>query len=195
MVANDSDDNALVLRVCRGEREAYREIVKRHQGRLFYLGLRFFHTPPDAEDFTQDVFLRAYENLDSFRAEVPFGAWLYRLAFNLAVNRYHFNRRRLEMVQAEPLGAEEPEGDGRSVMDPQRQLQKQDLKAQVEEIMKSLPDVQRLMLRMHYFDGLSYPEICRLTEIPVNTIKSHIFRAKGLIRRRLSHLGEEMIRE
>jgi len=85
----EADDNELVRRVLDGDLAAYRTIVERHQGRLFYIGLKFLHSNEDAEDFAQEAFLRAYERLGSYRGSGSFSAWLYRVAFNLAVNRYH----------------------------------------------------------------------------------------------------------
>ena len=183
-----ADDNLLVRRVCLGERGAYRQIVERHQGRLYYLGLRFFHQPQDAEDFAQDVFLRAFERLGSFRGEVPFSAWLYRLAFNLAVNRWRVNLRRMAALRPAAPGGEEPEDRAAGGADPERAFLEGELKGRVEEAVKRLPDIQQLLLRLHFHDGLPYPQIAEITGIPVNTIKSHVFRAKKAIRRLLPHL-------
>ena len=91
-------DKDLVRRVLAGDREAYRGIVDRHKTRIYFLGVKFFHSPENAEDFTQEVFLKAYEKLRTYRGVSPFSAWLYRLAFNLAVNQYHVAKRNFVTV-------------------------------------------------------------------------------------------------
>jgi len=174
-----------VERILKGDAEAYRLIVERHQGRIFYLGLKFFHRLEEAEDFTQEVFLRAYERLGTYRGESPLAAWLYRLAFNLGVNRYRLKRRRLLEVGLED--AQLPD----SREEPEREFLQKEASARVKQTLKELPGVYALTLKMAYFDGLSYPEISRITALPVNTIKSYIFRAKRLIRHLLKRHEKE----
>lgn len=179
-----ADDNVLVEKVLGGNTESYRTLVERHQARIFYLGLKFFHNPEEAEDFSQDLFIRAFEKLSSFKGRVPFSAWLYRIAFNMAVNHYHLNRRRLAEIN---LDIQVP--DQRSSLE--GSFEQEELRRDVREALKGLPDIYNLAIRMHYFDGLSYPQISRATGIPVGTLKSHIYRAKQLIRRALTGGIEE----
>lgn len=171
-------DNELVRRVLRGEVDAFASIVTRHQARLFRLGLKFLHRAEDAEDFAQEVFIRAYQRLATFQGQVPFAAWLYRISFNLAVNRYHVKKRTLPAV-AEVEHLPDPSHS------PEHRLVREELGEWVRKTLQKIPDIYNVLLRMHFFDGLSYPEISRKLRIPVNTIKSYIFRAKELIRQRL----------
>ena len=182
------DDNALVVRVLQGDVQAYRRIVERHQGRIFCLGLRFLRSEQDAEDFAQDVFLRAYEKLPLFQGKVPFVAWLYRLAFNLAVNQYHVRRRELARVEIAAEPADPAAG-------PEAGLLRGETIERVRSALRKIPEVYKIVVKMHFFDGLSYPEISRILRIPVNTIKSHIFRAKAMLRRRLGHEAREYAQE
>ena len=177
----EPDDNELVLRVTAGDQDAFRLIVERHQTRIFYLGLQFLRSMEDAQDYAQEVFLRAYRKIDSFRGEVPFAAWLYRLAFNLAVNGYHVSRRRLAEASSDDvlIPAREPS--------PEARLLEAETAEEVRRVLARLPEAYNIVIRMHYFDGMSYPEISRATGLPVNTIKSHVFRAKRILRKHLAH--------
>ncbi len=177
----EPDDNELVLRVAAGDRDAFRLIVERHQTRIFYLGLQFLRSMEDAQDYAQEVFLRAYRKIDSFRGQVPFAAWLYRLAFNLAVNGYHVSRRRLAEASSDDvvIAAREPP--------PETRLIEAERAEEVRRVLARLPEAYNIVIRMHYFDGMSYPEISRATGLPVNTIKSHVFRAKRILRKHLAH--------
>ena len=149
---------------------------------MLFLGLKFFHNMQDAEDFAQKVFLRAFRKLASFRGQVPFGAWLYRLAFNLAVNDYHVSRRRLSEVE---LGEMRLTDTGPT---PEALYQRGERQRGLAQVLESLPESFALVIRMHYYDEMTYPQISQATGLPVNTIKSHVFRAKRLIRRRMERM-------
>lgn len=185
------NDNLLVRRILEGETDAYREIVARHQARVFYLGLKFFHNRHDAEDYAQEVFLKAFEKLQSFKGEVPFSSWLNRIAYNMAVNHYH-KRRRTHVEVALPV---EPRDTSLS---PEVRVLRNELRERVRKVLKKIPDIYKPVINLHFFEGLSYPEISRSLRIPVNTIKSYVFRTKQLLRRRLgvyvlSYLEEGVI--
>jgi RNA polymerase sigma-70 factor (ECF subfamily) len=171
-------DNDLVRRVLAGEVEAYGALVARHQARVFYLGLKFLRRKEDAEDFAQEVFIRAYEKLSSFQGSVPFAAWLYRIAFNLAVNKYHRKKRQLQAVNTVDILPD-------SSFSPEHRLLAEELSEWVRKTLHKIPEIYHLLIRLHFFEGLSYPEISKALEMPVNTIKSYIFRAKELIRQKL----------
>ena len=171
-------DNELVKLILDGQIDAYREIVARHQARVFYMGLKFFHNRLDAEDYAQEVFLKTFEKLSSFKAEVPFASWLNKIAYNMAVNQYH-KRKRAHIEVALPC---EPQDTSLS---PETRLLRGELREKVRRVLKKIPDIYKPVINLHFFEGLSYLEISRALSIPVNTIKSYVFRAKQLLRNRL----------
>ncbi len=174
------NDNALVRQVIGGETDAYRELVRRHERKIFYLGLKFLHRDEDAEDFTQEVFLRAYERLFQFRGTASFGAWLYRLAYNMAVNQYHALRRTEEALELSDVA------DGNLEGLPDVELLGDELKDVIRNILEELPDTYNLVLKMHYFDGLSYREISEVFAVPENTVKSYAFRARKMVKQKMN---------
>jgi RNA polymerase sigma-70 factor (ECF subfamily) len=185
------NDNLLVRRILEGQINAYREIVARHQARVFYIGLKFFHNRHDAEDYAQEVFLKAFEKLQSFKGEVPFSSWLNKVAYNMAVNHYH-KRRRSDVEVALPV---EPRDTS---LGPELRVLRNELRERVRNVLKKIPDIYKPVINLHFFEGLSYPEISRSLRIPVNTIKSYVFRTKQLLRSRLeayvlSYLEEGVI--
>ena len=171
-------DNEFVKHILAGQIEAYREIVNRHQARIFYLGLKFFHNRHDAEDYAQEVFLKTFEKLRTFKAEVPFASWLNKIAYNMAVNQYH-KRKRTHVEVALPC---EPEDISLS---PETRLLRSELREKVRKVLEKIPDIYKPVINLHFFEGLSYPEISHSLSIPVNTIKSYVFRVKQLLRSRL----------
>ncbi len=180
----ENDDNLLVLKIVKGNTDAFRQIVEKHQSKIFYLGLKFFHNPEEAEDFVQDVFLRAYEKLATFRGRVPFGAWLYRIAYNLAVNKYHFNRRRLTELSLEEHGLEVETEDREA--NPEVKLSDDEFRKRVRMILNEIPDIYNIIIKMHYFDNLKLAQISGILGISLNTVKSHVFRAKKAIKRKIA---------
>lgn len=179
---NNKDDNILVKEVLEGNQNSFRTLIERHQGKIYYLGLKFFRNAEDAEDFSQDVFIRVYDKLKTFKGDVPFSGWLYKLAFNLAVNTYKVKRFTMS-----PLEAHGDIADTAST--PESAAIEEEMRELVQEMVTSLPQSYHIVIKMHYFDGLSYPEIAEITEIPVNTIKSHIRRAKEMISSGLKRLS------
>jgi RNA polymerase sigma-70 factor (ECF subfamily) len=182
---HEEEDNILVQRIRDGDIQAFRGIVKRHEKNIFYLGLRFFHNQEDAEDFTQDVFLKAFEKLHLFKGKVPLKGWLYKIAFNMAVNGYHLDRRRYLLLQKTgDIYRDEriPENRGDSI---ETGLIKKERIKEIQKILTQLPEVYTLVIKMHYYDGLKLKEIEEIMDVPLNTVKSYIHRAKKYIKKNL----------
>jgi RNA polymerase sigma-70 factor (ECF subfamily) len=142
------------------------------------MGLKFFHNRHDAEDYAQEVFLKTFEKLRTFKAEVPFASWLNKIAYNMAVNQYH-KRKRAQVEVALPCDPQD------TALSPETRLLRGELREKVRKVLKKIPDIYKPVINLHFFEGLSYPEISRTLSIPVNTIKSYVFRAKQLLRSRL----------
>ncbi|MBN1411982.1 MAG: RNA polymerase sigma factor [Spirochaetales bacterium] len=181
---DNRNDNDLVKSVKRGDIEAFGTLVERHQSRLFFLGIKFFHNQEDAEDFAQEVFLKVFEKLTMFSGKVPFGAWLYKIAFNHAVNKYHVAKTLALAEQELPEDKEES-----VVID---DWDREQLKEEVNLALTELTDLSNIIIRMHFYDGLGYAEISDIMDIPVNTIKSHVHRAKKLIYNILQREGKSV---
>jgi RNA polymerase sigma-70 factor, ECF subfamily len=181
----ENDDADLVRRVLSGDVQRYRTLVERHRSRVLFMGLKFFRRVEDAEDFAQEVFLRAFEKLSLYSGKGPFAAWLYRVAYNVAVNTNRAVRQDLwnEEIDEQAVPGNLPSAE--------ELLASRESVERVGRALKGLPARYSLVVRMHYFDGLSYPEIADILDVPVNTIKSHIFRAKEIIRSRLVRSPED----
>jgi len=172
---DETTDKILVDKTQAGEVEAYKVLIIRHQSRIFYLGLNFHKNYEDAEDFTQEVFIRAYESIKSFSNSVPFSAWIYRIGYNHGINRIS-RKRTMELTD------EAAEQIPDNLDTPETALEKKEQKVTVREILKKLPDIYNTVIKMRFFDGLSYAEIAEIVGKPINTIKSHIFRAKEMVK-------------
>lgn len=174
--APDAEDNLLVALASDGDGEAFAVLVRRHQRAVYALGLGFFKNGEDAGDFVQDVFIKAFRNLRSFRGKSKFSTWLYRIAYNTAINAVKRRREYLSLAEENEI----PDFD-----DPERQALKEATRSAVAEAVAELPERYRICVDLFFFFDRSYPEIEAITGFPVNTIKSHVFRAKAMLREKL----------
>lgn len=179
-VFGDSDDAAVIARVQNGEAGLFRVLIERYTKQVNALGCGFLRNACDSEDFTQEVFVKAFQNLAQFEGRARFSTWLYRIAYNTAVNKV--NRR------AEYLSLAEDESIEAVQLSPEEESVRAAVRAAVRQAVAELPEKYRLCIDLFFFYDCSYDEISAITGDPVNTIKSHVFRAKKLLREKLRHL-------
>ena len=160
--------------VLNGNTQAFAILASKYQKRVSMLGSSFFDNTDDCEDFVQDVMLKAYAALGTFRAEAPFATWLMRIAYNTAFNSVKKRKSYVSLAD----GAEiEYQGDN-----PEEKQLNECIILSVREAVNSLPDNYRMCIDLYFFYDMSYTDIAAVTELPLNTIKSHIFRAKKILR-------------
>lgn len=160
--------------VLNGNTQAFAVLVAQYQKRVYMLGLSFFDNTDDCEDFVQDVMLKAYSALGTFRAEAPFATWLMRIAYNTAINSTKKRRSYTSLADGTEI---EYRGDN-----PEEKHLNECIILSVREAVNSLPDNYRICIDLYFFYDMSYTDIAAVTELPLNTIKSHIFRAKKILR-------------
>jgi RNA polymerase sigma-70 factor (ECF subfamily) len=151
------------------------------------MGLSFFRNPEDASDFSQEVFLKVYRNLSCFEGRSRFSTWLFKIAYNTALNEV--NRRKEYLSLAEEDVNKLLQGDET----PERQALRNAAKEAVQAAVKELPERFRICIDLFFFYDRSYHEIEAITGIPVNTIKSHVFRAKIILKEKLEDLRRSAI--
>lgn len=183
-------DAELVRRFTTGEDAAFLSIMERYQARIFSTVLALLHNHADAEEITQDTFIRAHRNLHRFRGDSSLATWLYRIAVNLARNRYwyFFRRRRQDSLSLNQTLGEDNEGTLSDLLaapaaDPARESATAEFTALVADGMARLDTRHREILTMRNVLDLSYNEIARTLRINVGTVKSRIARARESLRR------------
>ena len=183
----EQPDEWLVER-CRGSADdaAFAELVRRYQRPVFRLAVSILGQPfaPDAEDVAQDVMVRVHHALRSFRGDAKFSSWLYRVAFNTALNAKARVRYRAPHVSDEVL-ATRPSEDRR----PDDRLQDERRRRAIQECVDELPEVYQSALRLHYWLGASMSEIAEMLDAPENTVKSYLHRARQLLHAQLTQRG------
>ncbi|MBV9851406.1 MAG: sigma-70 family RNA polymerase sigma factor [Armatimonadetes bacterium] len=186
-----ASDEALAARVrATGDAEAFAVLVTRYRSRLIALSRRMLAGsrggPDEAEDVAQEAFVAAYDRRASYRRGEPFRPWLYRIALNRCLDRLRAQSRRpslhsWEAVAAEPEAAE---------AGPLTALLADEREARLQAAVAALPPKYRAVFLLRHLDDLSYEEIAAATELPLGTVKTHLFRARALLRAALSEYLE-----
>ncbi|MBP5588468.1 MAG: sigma-70 family RNA polymerase sigma factor [Treponema sp.] len=174
-------DSELVKSTLDGDQKSFARLMTLYKKRIVAIGMGFFKNAADTEDFVQEVFLKAYTKLDTFRGDSLFSTWLTRIAYNTAVNSVN---RRDEYVQlSDESILQDPSDTPEEV-----QIRKVTGQA-IREAIKELPEQYAICLDMYFFYDVPHAEISSITGLPVNTIKSHIFRAKKILKEKLEERG------
>ncbi len=173
---DNTNDEQIVSTVIKGDIESFKFIVKKYQKHIYSMGMRFFRNRDDSYDFVQEVFIKSYDKLKSFRGLSPFRHWLSKLAFNHGINKIKSGSAEDVLEDELIISAGET---------PETALIKNEIQKILAEEIQNLPDRYKICLDLYFYLGLSYPQISDITEIPVNTIKSNVFRAKEILRNKL----------
>ncbi|HEX7454486.1 MAG TPA: RNA polymerase sigma factor RpoE [Gallionella sp.] len=186
-------DQQLVERVQRGDKHAFDLLVAKYQRKLGRLISRFVRDTAEAEDVTQEAFIKAYRALPGFRGDSAFYTWLYRIGINTAKNYLLANKRRAPT--STPFDAEEAEsfedaGLLHEISTPENELMSKQVVSTVQAALQQLPEDLRSALTLREIEGLSYEEIASVMNCPVGTVRSRIFRAREAVAEKLRPLLE-----
>lgn len=185
-------DTYLVERALDGDIAGFEKLVTRYQNKIMgYVGRMVNGDREEAEDITQEAFIKAYRSLDSFRGQASFSTWLYKIATNLCIDRARTKKRRPQQAYSldEPMDKEEEGGGGREIADsrfePSRGVERDELRTLVRQTVGEMPEKQRQVLIMCDLQGMPYEDIAAALDIPLGTVKSRIFHARADLARRL----------
>jgi RNA polymerase sigma-70 factor (ECF subfamily) len=181
-------EQALVEQCRRQNFEAFGLIVDAYQARIHGFVRRLVSSPEEAQDLTQETFIRAYQGFARFDGRSSLRTWLFRIAYNLCVDELRRRDRSAVELPLEGLnGDDAPVDVADARWDPQAVLMNDELRAAAEEGIASMSEKLRSVLLLHDREGLAYNEIADLAGIPVGTVKSRLFLAR-------SHLKAHLLR-
>jgi RNA polymerase sigma-70 factor, ECF subfamily len=188
-MSEDVSDLILVQRVQRGDKTAFDLLVRKYQHKVVKLVTRYLRDTADAEDVTQEAFIKAYRALPRFRGDSAFYTWLYRIAINTAKNALVARDRNPVNFDLDMQAIEESSSMQMRLADadtPESLLQTEEIRSTVNRAIDALPEDLRSAIVLRELEGLSYEEIAQAMDCPVGTVRSRIFRAREAIDRRLS---------
>lgn len=168
-------EHALVARLRAGDQRAFEELVDRYQHLVFAIVARSVPDRADAEDLSQEVFVRVHRGLPYFRGDARLSTWIYRIALNVCTEA---RQRAREHRPLDATMVAEPASRDRAFSD-------FELRDRLEKALAQLPPRYRVLVAAHYLDGVRYDDLAEAFELPMGTVKTYLHRARRELRRLL----------
>ena len=174
-----------------GNRHAFEVLINRHQRSVLNFIFRFLGNRADAEDLTQEVFLRVWKAAGTYKPDAKFTTWLYRIATNLCINRQHAIRIRKLFVQShvqEQIQNSKDSsiiGESAGILSPEERLIDSEQSVRLLNALNELPAKQRVAIVLRIYDEMSYQEIAQIMDRSVSSVDSLLIRAKKNLHRKL----------
>ena len=189
----DGDENDLVVRLKKGQEEAYRTLVRQFQERLLRIAYGITQDREDSAEIVQDVFLQVYKRIHTFRGEAKLYTWLRRITVNQALNWQRRWKRRFrwrhQAIEKEEIY--DKINDRAPSEDPETAYIVKEIDARLKEELKGLPEDARTVFVLKELEGLSYDEISEVLNIKKGTVSSRLFYARQRLKKSMSVLLEK----
>jgi RNA polymerase sigma-70 factor (ECF subfamily) len=185
---NRQEDHELVSRALEGDQAAYSKLRNKYWRQIQSMLSRMIRDKHDAEDLTQEAFIKAFNSLHSFNPEYAFSTWLYKIASNNCID--YLRKRRLKTVS---MNAPVQMNDGEAQMEladpnspiPDTHITSAERTAILQEAIRNLPEKYRIVIELRHTQEMEYADIAEQLDLPLGTVKAHLFRARALLAKRL----------
>ena len=181
MADDDPLEARAIARVQAGDAAAYDYLVGKHLPRVVSIAHGVVRNAHDAEDLAQEAFVKAFQSLGRFRAGEPFGPWIYRIVTNSALDvlKHRTKLRHEELAGSEPAARRD---------DAELPAMQNDLAARIDAALEELPEMQRLVARLHLIEEMEHAEIAAVTGLSDGTVRSHLSLARTKLKAKLADL-------
>jgi RNA polymerase sigma-70 factor, ECF subfamily len=183
----DAIVNKRIKQVIKGDQSAFAEIVEIYKDKVFQICFRMLGNRHEAEDISQEAFIRAYVNIETFNQNRKFSTWLYRIATNLCIDRIR-KKKPDYYLDAEVSGAEGLTMYSQVAADvqlPEDKVEEMELQESIQFEISKLPDKYRSVIVLKYIEELSLQEISEILDLPLGTVKTRIHRGREALRKQL----------
>ena len=187
-----TDEELLELSVKKNY-EAFEELVRRYESRVYGLGLKMLRSPHDAEDMLQKTFLSVFENMDKFRGESKVSSWIFRIATNHALMKLRKEKgKKVDSLDApKEFGHESFENQLPDLdTDISRIYESKEFMGLLEQAISEMPEIYRLVFILRDIEGFSNKEVADMLNLGVPAIKSRVLRARLFLREKLGEMSE-----
>ena len=186
-VSSQHEDQDLVRRTLRGDKGAFEMIVRRYQQPVVnYIG-RMVREREMALDFSQEIFLKVYASLGSYRPQYKFSTWLFKIASNFMID--HWRKKKLATTSIDQSFDFEDDGRRLQIADDSfsvgRQYEFKEIRGRIDAALERVPPAFRELFVWRHVDGLSYEEMAEIKKLPLGTVKNRVFQAKEMLRKLL----------
>ncbi|MCM3800265.1 RNA polymerase sigma factor SigW [Caldibacillus thermoamylovorans] len=179
-----------IKQVRKGDQNAFGEIVELYKDKVFQLCFRMLGNSHEAEDISQEAFMRAYINIERYNIDRKFSTWLYRIATNLCIDRIR-KKKPDYYLDAEVAGTEGLTLYSQipaSQLAPDEEVSKIELQEIIQNEILKLPEKYRTVIVLRYIEELPLLEISKILDLPIGTIKTRIHRGREALRKQLRHI-------
>lgn len=179
------DEKILIERILDGNVNEYHKVIENYKKLVAHIVFKMIKNEEDREDVCQDVFVKAYRNLSSFKFESKLSTWIGRIAYNTSIN--YLEKKKIPLLNdiiTEHDGFEQISIESAS---PQDLTERSDTSQILKEEIDKLPHHYKVIITLFHMDELSYNEISDITKLPEGTVKSHLFRARKLLKTQLEN--------
>ena len=183
------EEKILIRKAQRGDVSAFESLVTANEGFVYNLALRTLRNETDAEDAAQEVFIKAWTSLGSFRGDSKFSVWLYRICGNVCTDMLRRRHDSLSLTLSDDDEGDTEMDIADSAPTPHEALEKKERSAALQRALDALPEDYRKAILLREAGGMSYDEIAAALKIDIGTVKSRIFRARKKLCKILSADG------
>lgn len=176
------EDDRYVTQAVEGDQEAFKRLMEKYQKPLYYHVLKMVKNHEQVEDIVQESFMKAFSNLSSYNTNYAFSTWMYRITTNHTID--HLRKRKLQTTSIdEPVRAKDGEMQIQIVggAETDRKIIRKERKKIVSDAIHNLPEKYREVIVMRHLEEMSYQEISDELDLPLGTVKAHIFRAREML--------------
>lgn len=184
MEAENMDSKLLVKKTLAGNKKAFESIIQQHQRLVSHIVFRMVPNQAEREDICQDVFVKVYQHLEDFQFGSKLSTWIAKIAYNTCLN--YLEKKKVLLF-------DDISGDDRSLeslpgntVAPDRLAEEKQTSSLLRKEIRKLPVHYRIIITLYHLDQMSYNEIAEIMELPQGTVKSHLFRARKLLKERLT---------
>ena len=182
------DENAIIEGMARGDQRAFRELVERYKKKVYYLALDMAGNPVDAEDISQEVFLKVHRSFSTFRRGAKLGSWLYRVTYNASIDHLRSKSAAPEPMADEFLESRSREGDGLphgGVLDPVAAAEERELQARIAKALEKVSPQEKAVFLLRHNEDLMLKDIAETLGLSIGSVKSYLFRAVRKLQKEL----------
>ncbi|RLD73162.1 MAG: RNA polymerase [Bacteroidetes bacterium] len=168
------DENILIQRTLNGDVQSFEEIVKRYNMMVYTLAYRILKNREEAEELAQDVFIKIYSSLKSFNMKSKLSTWIYRITYNTSINKFKSQKRRIVTTEIDRYA----EFNAAVIPDVHSNVAEIEKQKIVNDSILKLPETDRIIITLYYYEELSIKEIAEITELSVQNIKIKLYRSR-----------------
>jgi len=184
------EDRALIQAALNGDEKAYETLLSKYKNLVYTIMIKMVRNPQEAEDLTQEAFMKAFNSLASFNEEFAFSTWLMKIATNNCIDFLRKKKLRTYSIH-EPIQYKDEKIEidmADTEPSPEKSLLQEERKKVLENAVKELPERYRYVIILRHKDEKSYEEIAEILNLPLGTVKAQIFRAREMLNKKLKQI-------